>query len=69
MLHWPHEPRRHANHVCRPDTNGSGTHTSGEKCAMPAWLHGEWRLLHANVPAFSGSRPEGAMPERARAES
>ena len=32
----------------------SGIHTGGEECAMPAWLHSEWRLLHAYVPACSG---------------
>ena len=31
-----------------------GIHTGGEECAMPAWLHSEWRLLHAYVPACSG---------------
>ena len=25
-----------------------------KECAMPAWLHSEWRLLHAYVPACSG---------------
>jgi hypothetical protein len=31
-----------------------GIHTGGEECAMPSWLHSEWRLLHAYVPACSG---------------
>ena len=36
------------------DASRSGIHTGGEECAMPAWLHSEWRLLHAYVPACSG---------------
>ena len=36
------------------DASRSGIHTGGEECAMSAWLHSEWRLLHAYVPACSG---------------
>jgi len=61
--------RRHARHA-RADASRSGIHASGEECAMPAWVHSEWRLLHAYVPACSGSRPEGrAVPEQLRADS
>jgi hypothetical protein len=34
---------------------------SGEECAMPAWAHGEWRLLHADVSCQ-------AMPEQVDGE-
>jgi hypothetical protein len=55
VLRWAHEPRRHARHAhAHADPRRSGIHTGGEECAMPAWLHGEWRLLHAYVPACSG---------------
>ena len=37
----------------------AGIHTGGEECAMSAWSHSEWRLLHAYVPACS--RPAGAL--------
>jgi hypothetical protein len=53
VLRWAHEPRRHARHA-HADASRSGIHTGGEECAMPAWLHSEWRLLHAYVPACSG---------------
>ena len=47
-----------------------GIHTGGEECAMPSWLHSEWRLLHAYVPACSGSRSEvKAMPGQLCADS
>ena len=37
--------------------------------AMPAWAHGEWRLLHAHVSRGADSGPEGrAMPEQRDAE-
>jgi hypothetical protein len=36
---------------------------------MPAWAHGEWRLLHAHVSRGADSGPEGrAMPEQRDAE-
>jgi hypothetical protein len=55
VLRWAHEPRRHARHAhAHADASRSGIHTGGEECAMPAWLHSEWRLLHAYVPACSG---------------
>ena len=63
VLSWAHEVRRRARYA-RADASRSGIHASGEECAMPAWVHSEWRLLHAYVPACSGSRPEGReMPE------
>ena len=55
VLRWAHEPRRHARHAdAHADASHSGIHTGGEECSMPAWLHSEWRLLHAYVPACSG---------------
>jgi hypothetical protein len=55
VLRWAHEPRRHARHArAHADASHSGIHTGGEECAVPAWLHSEWRLLHAYVPACSG---------------
>jgi hypothetical protein len=54
VLRWAHEPRRHARHA-HADASRSGIHTGGEECAMPAWLHSEWRLLHR--VSFSKSRP------------
>ena len=55
VLRWAHEPHRHARHAhAHADASRSGIHTGGEECAMPAWLHSEWRLLHAYVPACSG---------------
>ena len=55
VLRWAHEPRRHARHAdAHADASHSGIHTRGEECSMPAWLHSEWRLLHAYVPACSG---------------
>ena len=50
VLRWAHEPRRHAH----ADASRSGIHTGSEECAMSAWSHSEWRLLHAYVPACSG---------------
>ena len=36
---------------------------------MPAWLHGEWRLLRALISHAAGSRPEGhALPKQIDAE-
>ena len=55
VLRWAHEPRRHARHAhAHADASRSGIHTGGEECAMSAWLHSEWRILHAYVPACSG---------------
>ena len=64
-----HEPRRHARHA-RADPCRSGIRAGGEEFAMPAWVHREWRLLHAYVPACSGSRFEvKAMPGQLCADS
>ena len=42
-----------------------GTDAKGEECAMPAWAHGEWRLLHADVSCSAGHRSKSqAMPEQ-----
>jgi hypothetical protein len=49
---------RHAH--ADADASHSGIHTGGEECAMPSWLHSEWRLLHAYVPACSG--PVALLP-------
>jgi hypothetical protein len=49
-----HETRRDPRHPYGADASRSSTHTRGEERAMPAWAHGEWRLLHAYVPACSG---------------
>jgi hypothetical protein len=55
VLRWAHGPLRRARHAHAPaDASRSGVHTGCEECAMPAWLHSEWRLLHAYVPACSG---------------
>jgi hypothetical protein len=63
VLRWAHEPRRHARHAhAHADASHSGIHTGGEECSMPAWLHSEWRLLHAYVPACSG--PARGLPFR-----
>jgi hypothetical protein len=36
---------------------------------MPAWLHGEWRLLRALISHAAGSRPEGhTLPKQIDAE-
>ena len=36
---------------------------------MPAWLHGEWRLLRALISHAAGSRSEGhALPKQIDAE-
>jgi len=36
---------------------------------MPAWAHGEWRLLHAPVSRSPASGPEGhALPQQIDAE-
>ena len=45
---------------CQPQRH----HTGGEECAMSAWLHSEWQLLHAYVPACSG--PTMASPSGKR---
>ena len=45
------------------------TDASGEECAMPAWVHGEWRLLRALISHAAGSRPEAyALPKQIDAE-
>ena len=32
---------------------------------MPAWAHGEWRLLRALISHAAGSRPKGhALPKQ-----
>ena len=63
-----HEPRRHAGYA-RADACFSGIRTGGEECAMPVWIHSEWRLLHAHVSRGADSGPEGrAMPEQRDAE-
>ena len=59
VLRWAHGPLRHARHAhaahaAHADASRSGVHTGCEECAMPAWLHSEWRLLHGYVPACSG---------------
>ena len=54
MLRLAYEPRRHARRAhAHADASRSGIHTGSEKCAMSAWSHSEWRLLHAYVPAYS----------------
>ena len=64
------EAHRHPRHAAYgADASRRGTDASGEECAMPAWVHGEWRLLHALVSHTAGSRPEGrALPKQIDAE-
>jgi hypothetical protein len=51
------------------DASRRGTDASGEECAMPAWVHGEWRLLRALISHAAGSRSEAyALPKQIDAE-
>src|SRR5262249_48558247 len=60
-------PPRHATDGA--DASRRGTDASGEERAMPAWAHGEWRLLHAPVSRSPASGPEGhALPQQIDAE-
>jgi hypothetical protein len=61
------EARRHAAYGA--DASRRDTHASGEECAMPAWVHGQWRLLRALISHAAGSRPEAyALPKQIDAE-
>jgi hypothetical protein len=64
------EARHHLRHAAYgADASRRGTDASGEECAMPAWAHGEWRLLRALISHAARSRPEGhALPKQIDAE-